>query len=334
MHYLITGHTGFKGAWLSLLLKSRGHKVSGLSLEPSDGSLFTSAGVSQVLENHVIQDIRDRSLVTSLISSIAPDRVVHMAAQPLVLKSYEDPVDTFDTNVAGTLNVLIGCSNAKSVQEVLVVTTDKVYANDGRGAFVEKSALGGRDPYSASKAMADMLAQSWINLESHYELGIARAGNVIGFGDISESRIVPDLTRGLSTGSTVEIRNPDAVRPWQHVLDCLNGYLLFLDSMSEPRFGDTRVLNFGPSLESLKTVRDLVKQVAILHPHLRTAEVQTSTKKQETDFLTLDSSAARQLLGWRDRLPFDKAVEWSIPGGQPDPRALVTQQILEFENHK
>jgi CDP-glucose 4,6-dehydratase len=335
MHYLITGHTGFKGSWLTLLLKSRGHDVSGVALDAPRDGLFNRADIASDLKTHIIQDIRDRSGIQNAIELVSPDVVIHMAAQPLVLESYKAPIETFDTNVTGTLNVLAACGHVESVKAVLIVTTDKVYRDDGVGGYSESSPLGGYDPYSASKAMADILVQSWINLSPRFQLGVARAGNVIGFGDVSENRLIPDINRALSTGSEVSVRNPESVRPWQHVLDCLNGYTLFTDSMlTEAGTKVPKVLNFGPTPDSYRKVSELVAFVKKEVPELRLATEASldHSAMKETSFLTLDSSAAREALGWHDKVSFEDAVSWSIDSGEADPRSKVLRQIANFES--
>lgn len=337
MHYLVTGHTGFKGSWLTLLLRSRGHQVSGISLSPVSGGLFDSAGLENLMEHHKILDIRNRVEVAEAVSQIAPDVVIHMAAQPLVIESYIRPVETIDINVGGTLNVLSACDNVDSVKVVLVITTDKVYLDAGLWPYSEDSPLGGRDPYSASKAMADLLAQSWLNLNPGFRLGIARAGNVIGFGDVSENRLVPDLVRGLKSGCPVQVRNPNSVRPWQHVLDCVNGYTSYVDALlSEPKEGIPRVLNFGPSPDSYRTVRELVDRALIASPGLRIEydAIGKAILGKETDYLTLDSSRARFHLGWEDRVNLELAVTWSLVAEQSDALETASTQIEAFEAMK
>lgn len=335
MHFLVTGHTGFKGSWLSLLLRARGHEVSGISLAAPRGGLFLRAGVEEDLKHNVIQDIRDRDRLKADIQRIAPDVVVHMAAQPLVLESYKSPIETFDTNVMGTLNVLAACDEAESIKTVLIVTTDKVYRDDGIGGYSETSPLGGHDPYSASKAMADLLVQSWMNLNPRFQLGVARAGNVIGFGDVSENRLLPDINMGLTLGSEVQVRNPTSVRPWQHVLDCLNGYTLFVDSMLvDSKVEVPKIFNFGPSPDSYRMVSELVKLVKAQAPelHFSISSPSDPNTMKETDFLTLDSTAARNVLGWRDRISFEKAVSWSLDLGDLDAKERVLDQIRQFES--
>jgi CDP-glucose 4,6-dehydratase len=232
MHFLITGHTGFKGAWLSLLLRERGHNVSGISLEPENNTLYKSASIGKFFEHDIRCDIRDLDRLQRNFNSISPDVVIHLAAQALVRESYKDPIRTFETNVHGTINVLKASQNLPKLKAQLIVTTDKVYKNmDKLNAYIESDPLGGQDPYSASKAMADIATQSWLSSFVNAPTGIARAGNVIGGGDISTDRLIPDLIKSYTSGLTPRLRAPKAVRPWQHVLDCLNGYLSLVDAI-------------------------------------------------------------------------------------------------------
>ena len=195
MHYLITGHTGFKGAWLSLLLRQRGHLVSGISLQPEAGSLFERAEVGKFLENDVQCDIREATKISTHFKELNPDVVVHLAAQSLVRESYKKPLETFETNVIGTLNVLKASQQISDLRAQLLITTDKVYRNISKtSGYIETEALGGQDPYSASKAMADIASQSWLSSFKNPPTAIARAGNVIGGGDVCADRLIPDLT--------------------------------------------------------------------------------------------------------------------------------------------
>ncbi len=249
MHYLITGHTGFKGPWLVLLLLSRGHQVSGLALNPDDGSLFQRAGLTEHLVSDFRVDIRDAEATAAAVKAAAPDVVVHMAAQSLVRESYRNPRYTYETNAIGTLNVLEAVGATPSVRAHVVITTDKVYRNvDQEAGYVETDPLGGDDPYSASKAMADLLAQSWIRSFPGVPTAIARGGNVIGGGDVSHDRLLPDLVAAYADGRAPQLRFPRAVRPWQHVLDCLNGYLVLADALlTGSGLGQW---NFGPGRDS------------------------------------------------------------------------------------
>lgn len=312
MHYLITGHTGFKGSWLAVLLNRLGHEVSGISLEAVQGGAFQSAEVERLMRKHVICDVRDKAGLTRAIVDVKPDAVIHMAAQPLVIDGYRDPAGTIDTNVFGTLNVLEACRQTPSVKAVLVVTTDKVYKDSGTGNYAEEDPLGGFDPYSASKAMADILTQTYANLGLTYSVGIARAGNVIGLGDVSANRLIPDLTNAFLKKEPLLVRNLDAVRPWQHVLDCVYGYVLALGWMLQnpSREPGPLILNFGPEPSGYKTVGEVIDTASAL---LGTLEVVSNNPAvKETNFLTLNSSKARRLLEWRDKLDFTSAVSWSL----------------------
>ena len=311
MHVLVTGHTGFKGAWAVLLLRSRGYRVSGIALDPAPGSLFDGAGLPGSLENDLRVDIRDSSAVLEATRSIAPDLVLHMAAQSLVRTSYVQPRWTMETNVLGTLSVLEAIAATPSVRAAVMVTTDKVYRNIGQTTgYVEGDALGGRDPYSASKAMADILISSWTSSFPGCPTAIARAGNVIGGGDVSVDRLLPDLIRGFESQTPAAIRNPDAIRPWQHVLDCLNGYLLLLDALQH---GDgVGAWNFGPDPGSFRTVREVADRAARDWGNNAAWVVDDQAHPHEEPLLTLDSSRARTELSWRDILTFDETVQWTV----------------------
>lgn len=311
VHVLVTGHTGFKGAWLTLLLRQRGHEVSGLALDPLPGALFEAAGVEPFLSVDARCDIRDAELTRRTIRSMAPDAVVHMAAQPLVRASYEQPRWTMETNVLGTLSVLEGIADTDSIRAAVMVTTDKVYRNVGQHAgYVESDALGGHDPYSASKAMADILISSWVDSFAPCPTAIARAGNVIGGGDVSADRLFPDLLRGFSAGAPVPIRNPRAVRPWQHVLDCLNGYALLLDALL---VGDGRgAWNFGPEPDSFRTVAEAADLAALDWGPGASWTGDNGDHPHEAELLTLDATRARTELGWHDRLDFEASVRWTV----------------------
>lgn len=333
MHVLVTGHTGFKGAWLTLLLRELGHEVSGIALDPEAGSLFERAGLSGAMQADIRCDIR-RQPFARHVADIAPDAVLHMAAQPLVRTSYEDPVTTVDTNVMGTLAVLHAVREVPSVRACLIVTTDKVYRNDGRRAgYSEGDALGGRDPYSASKAMADLLASSWASSFEGPAIGIARAGNVIGGGDVSRDRLMPDLLRAFEQGTPALIRYPEAVRPWQHVLDCLEGYRLLLEALVDGR--GTGPWNFGPEPSGMRTVREVVELAASTWGEGALWGISGEVHPHEEPVLTLDASHARRELGWRDHLAFEEAVSWTIDwtrrvANGEDPRAVMDQQISSF----
>jgi len=336
MHYLVTGHTGFKGAWLTRLLEVRGHQVSGLSLDPEPGALYDLAGNSEQLVYDLRVDIRDKDATIAALQKVAPDVVIHLAAQALVRRSYADPRETIETNVLGTMNVLEAVARQPSVRAHVVATTDKVYRNvEQEAGYVETDPLGGSDPYSASKAMADLLTQSWVASFPGTPTGIVRAGNVIGGGDVSADRLLPDLINAFFAGRAPELRYPGSVRPWQHVLDCLNGYLTLADALVGGR-SVSGAWNFGPGRESfvdVGTVASLVSQLAGTdlgwirsegeHPH-------------EAGLLSLNAEKAESELGWSNRLGFEQAVAWTVDWARAAQRGeaardATIRQITEFE---
>lgn len=335
MHVLITGHTGFKGAWLTLMLRQRGHDVSGLALDPDPGALYTTARLDELLRHDLRVDVRDADEVRQAVQRVSPDAVIHLAAQPLVRVSYEDPRATIDTNVIGTMNVLDAVGRTPSVRAHLVITTDKVYRNVNQVAgYVEDDALGGYDPYSASKAMADLLVQSWTSSFPTCPTALARAGNVIGGGDVSRDRLLPDLLAAFAEGKPAQIRFPDAVRPWQHVLDCLNGYLTLVDTMVDDGVGGQ--WNFGPGPEAFVTVGAVADLAAELWGPGAAWVPQGGEHPHEAGLLALDAGKARQQLDWSDRLSFREVVAWTVAWQKEfvsgaDARALCEQQIHDFE---
>lgn len=332
-HYLITGHTGFKGSWLTMLLAEQGHNVSGIALEPPEKSLFNSASVSELLASDIRCDIRNRDKLVTLFQEIEPDYVVHLAAQALVLEGYRSPVETYETNVLGTLNVLCATEQTDSVKAQLVVTTDKVYRNDGRRKpYVESDPLGGNDPYSASKAAADILTQERLKRPGAKPGAIARAGNVIGAGDFSKNRLIPDIIRAVSEKVPLQVRNPQAVRPWQHVLDCLSGYLALLHAL--PNQHNQLAWNFGPRSGKGETVGEVIEVSQKLLDNSLAVDYLSNTGAHEEQFLLLDSSLAETRLGWSNRLSFGDALAWSLTTAQLEPtaleRGLWSSQIREF----
>jgi CDP-glucose 4,6-dehydratase len=336
MHYLITGHTGFKGSWLSLMLEMQGHTVSGISLDPAEKSLFNQANLSSIFEHDVRLDIRDAPKLKSTIENIDPEVIVHLAAQPLVRESYRIPVETFDINVLGTLNVLEATRNLRNIKAALIITTDKVYKNHNhlRG-YVETDELGGDDPYSASKAAADIAAQSWIKSFAKAPMAIARAGNVIGGGDWAKDRLIPDLVNAYSTGNLPTLRYPNAVRPWQHVLDCLNGYLTLINKQLSDGF--TGEWNFGPDLIDRHTVAQLAQRVAGQYGINQQAWiVEESPHLHEANYLMLDSNKARTNLFWADKLDFIESINLTIEWfrqSDTSPRIKTERQIRNFFNY-
>lgn len=337
MHYLVTGHTGFKGAWLSLQLNLLGHKVSGIALEPEEKSLFNVANLREIFENDFRIDIRDSQKIKETIFKVKPDVLVHLAAQPLVRESYRIPTETFEINVIGTLNVLEAIRYLDGLKAALIITTDKVYKNlNHLRGYTECDELGGDDPYSASKAAADIATQSWIKSFANVPVSIARAGNVIGGGDWAKDRLIPDLASSYSNGLIPTIRNPGSVRPWQHVLDCLNGYLLLIDKMINE--GVSGQWNFGPSLEKKFTVLDVINEFSQHWGVDRNSKYQLDAEKgpHEASYLLLDSSKAREKLSWSDRLDFHAAIEmtadWYLLFKDIGAREITERQVRIFNS--
>lgn len=317
----LTGHTGFKGSWLSLWLARRGAKVRGYALDPAtDPSLFRAASIATVLDD-VRGDIRDTAKLTTSMSEFAPDVVFHLAAQPLVRRSYADPLGTYATNIMGTAHVLEAVRRTPSVRAVICVTTDKCYENrEWIWPYRESDALGGHDPYSSSKACAEIVSAAYrssffpvVRMQEHnVAVATARAGNVIGGGDWSEDRLIPDLIRGFQTKRPVLIRRPDAERPWQHVLEPLHGYMILAGRLlAEPaKFASS--FNFGPSAEDAWTVECVATAVARLWGEGASWERDPAPSVHEAHYLRLDSSRAHAELGWRPRLTVDEALKWTM----------------------
>jgi CDP-glucose 4,6-dehydratase len=336
MHYLITGHTGFKGTWLSLLLHSRGHKISGISLAPEKNSLYDRVHLENILENDIRCDIRDSDKLADHFKKINPDVVIHLAAQALVRESYKSPLATFETNVLGTLNVMKASQQIEALTAQLIITTDKVYKNINKPeGYIETDALGGQDPYSASKAMADIAAQSWLSSFDNPPSAIARAGNVIGGGDVCGDRLIPDLINSYSIGMTPKLRAPNSIRPWQHVLDCLNGYLLLIDAIIKGT--GSGEWNFGPNDNEINTVADVAEIAGSIWGMETKWEQDEGLHPHEANLLLLNSEKARTKLEWKDKLDFIESVTWTtnwylnvLQGGNPLEETL--RNIHEFES--
>ena len=335
----LTGHTGFKGAWLALWLRDMGATVTGYALNPpTDPSLFEAAGISQDCSADVRADIGDSAALTAALNASKPEIAFHLAAQPLVRESYRDPAETWRVNVQGTLAFLEACRACDSVRTIVVITTDKVYENPERGAaFREDDPLGGYDPYSSSKAACEILCASWrrsfLDAPGSAGLATARAGNVIGGGDFAAERLVPDLVRARVADTETRLRYPDAVRPWQHVLEPLRGYLMLAERLHEDPRTYGRAFNFGPDKDDFQPVRTLADRMC---GALGGRWVQEpSPQPHEAGLLRLDSSLARELLDWSPRLPFDETVrrtaDWYAAWRRGDAaRALTLSQIRDY----
>ena len=336
MHFLITGHTGFKGAWLALILRQQGHLVSGISLKPEVGSLFERAKIGKFLENDIRCDIRESTKLSGYFREINPDAVIHLAAQALVRESYKNPMNTFETNVIGTINVIKASQEISDLKAQLIVTTDKVYKNISKTTgYLETDALGGQDPYSASKALADIAAQSWISSFDNPPSAIARAGNVIGGGDVCADRLIPDLVHSYSSGLTPRLRSPNSVRPWQHVLDCLNGYLMLIDAMIQKKADGA--WNFGPDETQSKTVADVANIAGAMWGVEKSWDNDLGNHPHEASMLMLNANKARTELGWSDKLSFEESVKWTINwyknvNAGSDPLEETLKNIREFES--
>ncbi len=345
---LVTGHTGFKGSWLALLLHALGARVTGYALDPpTQPSLFEEARVGELVDDHR-GDVRDAERLVKLIRRLEPQVIFHLAAQAVVRESYRRPKDTFDVNVGGTVNVLEAARICPSVRAVVVVTSDKCYENrEWVHAYRETDRLGGRDPYSASKAAAELVAVAYRRSllgPAGIPVATARAGNVIGGGDWAADRIVPDAVRALMQGRSIPVRSPGSVRPWQHVLDPLRGYLTLAAGLLAEVGLDVSLMrhaeawNFGPSLEGCRTVRELVESLLSEWGEGQQWQDQSTSQTQvphEAGLLMLSCAKASRCLGWHPRWAFAEAVGQTARwyrrwlGGDPA-RNLCLEQIAEY----
>ena len=339
MKFLVSGHTGFKGAWLTLWLAEQGHSVSGISLDPEPGSLFDRIDAGTLLAHDFRRDIRDPEGLISAVREVAPDVVIHLAAQPLVRDSYRDPRTTIETNVMGTLNVLEAVDQVGDVRAQLIITTDKVYRNVNQmEGYKEADPLGGHDPYSASKAMADILTQSWVTSFAQTPTAIGRAGNVIGGGDASPERLMPDLMSACIDAKPPQLRYPQAVRPWQHVLDCLNGYQALIAHVLKggSTVRDFGAWNFGPGPENFVTVEQIANMVLTAWGSNASWITEPSPEFHEAGLLALDAGKAGAVLNWRDRLSLEDAITWTVDWHKQVhhgnyARKVTLSQIAAFE---
>ena len=311
---LLTGHTGFKGSWLALWLKTLGAKVTGLALEPNSNPSHWDLLALDMIDKRA--DIRDAQKIKEAINIAKPKIVFHLAAQPLVRRSYSDPLETWSTNVMGTANLLEACRQQPSVRSIIVVTSDKCYENkEWAKGYREIDRLGGHDPYSASKASSELVVASYrkafFNTPNSPLIASVRAGNVIGGGDWSEDRLIPDIVRAITDNKTLEIRSPNATRPWQHVLESLSGYLSLGQKMLEGKQDFAQAWNFGPNQDGNRTISDILLCMKNEWPAINWKIIQ-SPQPHEANLLYLDSSKAHQQLEWKPVWSIDESIKETV----------------------
>ena len=341
----LTGHTGFKGGWLAVWLKKLGAQVRGYALDPcTEPNLFSKVGVGDLVED-VRGDIRDYPALETSLGEFAPEVVFHLAAQPIVRRSYAEPVATYATNIMGTVHVLEAVRKTPGVRAVVCVTTDKCYQNqEWVWPYREDDRLGGHDPYASSKACAEIVSSayrsSFFSLEQSLEhrvgLATARAGNVIGGGDWSEDRLVPDMVRGFVSGTPILIRRPQSIRPWQHVLEPLHGYLLLAEKLLAGEADFASAYNFGPGDEDIWTVERIATKLVDMWGEGASWIGDSARGVHEAHTLRLDASKARIELGWKPRLGVETALEWSVEWYRACARGekmreFTLRQIADYE---
>jgi CDP-glucose 4,6-dehydratase len=310
----LTGHTGFKGSWLSIWLQKLGSDVTGYSLTPpTDPNMFNLVKVADGI-NDIRGDVRDLESLKKALTDSQAEIVIHMAAQPLVRDSYKFPVETYSTNVMGTVHVLEAARLQENVRAVLNVTSDKCYENSEKtSGYCEDDPMGGHDPYSSSKGCAELVTSAYRNsyFKADKAVASARAGNVIGGGDWATDRLVPDIIRAVKDGRTVYLRNPQAIRPWQHVLDPLSGYLMLIERLYSDGQPFAEGWNFGPSEEDARPVEWLAHEIATLWGELKW-EKSNASNPHEAQYLKLDCSKAQTRLEWAPRLNLSEALKWTV----------------------
>ncbi len=335
----ITGHTGFKGSWLSLWLHSLGSIVTGYALQPpTNPSLYELCRINELLESN-IADVRDKDVLSEALVQAQPEIVFHMAAQPLVRYSYLNPVETYETNVMGTVNLLESVRECKSVRAVVNITTDKCYQNnEWYWGYRENDQLGGYDPYSASKACSELITASYRNSffnKNSVALASVRAGNVIGGGDWAEDRLIPDCIKSLLNNEAILIRNPNAIRPWQHVLEPLSGYIMLAEHLYKDGTDFAEAWNFGPDDSDVKTVEWIVDTICRKWESSAKYDIVEGNHPHEAKYLKLDCSKARQKLDWQPNWNLEKAldkiIEWTLAyKNGMDMRKACLKQISDF----
>lgn len=346
---LVTGHTGFKGSWLSIWLHEIGAEVIGVGLEPySEKDNFVLSGIGKKIKADIRADIRDLGRMKQIFSEYKPEIVFHLAAQPLVRLSYDIPVETYETNVMGSINIMEAARIADSVKVVVMITTDKCYENKEQiWGYRENEPMGGYDPYSSSKGAAEIAISSWrrsffnpkdYGKKHHISIASVRAGNVIGGGDWAKDRIVPDCIRALEAGKSIEIRSPKSIRPWQHVLEPLSGYLRLASKMYENPTKYCEGWNFGPRAESITPVWDVAQMMVDNYGKGELKDVSDPNALHEANLLMLDISKAKFLLGWEPRTNIRQCValtaDWYKRYRTEDVYKICTEEISRFLDNK
>lgn len=341
---LVTGHTGFKGSWLALWLHRLGAKVTGIALDPpTEPSLFDKARIAELVD-HRLCDIRDLAGVQRIVAACRPEVIFHLAAQPLVRLSYDQPVETYATNVMGTVHLLEAARQVGGVDAFVCITTDKCYENrEWVWPYRESDPMGGYDPYSSSKGCAELVVSAWrrsfFPAEAVSSGGLAlasvRAGNVIGGGDWAHDRLVPDLVHAFERGVAPTIRSPYSVRPWQHVLEALHGYLMIAERLLDDRAEFADAWNFGPADDDARPVSWIVERMQALWGDAQPPAAWHGAIPHEAGLLKLDTSKARSQLGWRPVLPLGEALAWIVDwhkrfGAGEDARALTLEQVERY----
>lgn len=342
---LVTGHTGFKGSWLSIWLHEMGAEVIGVGLDPySERDNYVLSGIGSKIKADIRADIRDRKKIEEIFKTYRPEIVFHLAAQPLVRLSYEIPVETYETNVMGSINVMEAARMTDCVKVVVMITTDKCYENrEQLWGYREDEAMGGYDPYSSSKGAAEIAIASWrrsffnpadYGKKHHVSIASVRAGNVVGGGDWAKDRIVPDCIRALEAGRPIEIRSPKAIRPWQHVLEPLSGYLLLACKMLEEPTRFCEGWNFGPRMESITTVWEVASKLVADYQQGTLKDVSDPNALHEANLLLLDISKAKFQLGWEPRTNINQCMklvaDWYMRYPTEDVYNLCIEQISTF----
>ncbi len=338
----ITGHTGFKGSWMIIMLNLLGAKIYGYSLRPEKKSLFIQSNCSKLVKKNIYSDIKNKKKLNISILQIKPDIIFHLAAQPLVTEGYENPIETFNTNIVGTINVLNSIKKCKSLKSAVIITTDKVYKiQNSKKYYSENDELGGSDPYSASKVCSEVLTNSFIqsyfkktNLK--YKISSARSGNVIGGGDYSKNRLVPDIINSINNNKKLSVRNPNHIRPWQHVIEPTFGYLILAQQQFENKLQKIDASwNFGPSKKSFVKVIDIIKKIK-KNKKLK-IKIANKSKFSETKILKLNNSKAKKFLNWKPKWDLNQSlnnvIEWNeLFKKNKNAKEICENQIIKYLN--